>query len=82
MSPDAPPFARYVALVLALKSEPEPAPLAASVPRGPKRVYTVEDKQRYTDLRASGVSINRSAKVMGVPLGTIKFWEEQRKGNR
>lgn len=81
MNRDAPAFARYIALVAFLQT-PVPAPVREPKPRAPRRVYTEEQKTLFAQLRGRGVPIGRAARQMDVPLGTAKFWEECRKGNR
>lgn len=81
MNRDAPAFARYIALVAFLQT---PVPAAVSEPkaRAPRRAYTEAQKQLFAQLRDKGVPIGRAARQMDVPLGTVKFWEECKKGNR
>ena len=83
MSPDVPPFARYVLLLQALQALPAvpPAPVRTA-PRAPRRAYTDEDRAAFFDLRAAGVSAGRAAKRLSIPMGTAKFWDQVWKGHR
>lgn len=82
MNHESPAFARYIALVAFLQAPPEPTPTPMKKKAAPRRSYTEEQKQLFARLRGKGVPIGRAARQMDIPLGTAKFWEECKKGNR